>query len=78
MIFAVDYTLCDVWKGKNQILIAHQKEEIDRTKKSFLVGQKKYSLGLDDFAHDFGKLTTPYVMFEREKLKFLLLIRRKK
>ena len=48
---------------KTQLLIAHQKEEIDRTKKSFLVGQKKYSLGLEDFAHDFGKLTTPYVMF---------------
>jgi hypothetical protein len=27
--------------------------------------------------HVFGKLTTPYVMFESKKLKFLLLIRRK-
>ena len=55
---------------KTQILIAHQKEVVDLDK-------KKYSEGLKDFAHIFVLLTTPYVMFEWKKLKFLLLIRRK-
>ena len=38
----VDHPLCDVWKQKTQILIAHQKEGIDQTKKSFLVGKKSF------------------------------------
>ena len=69
---------------KTQILIAHQKQGIDRTQKSFLSRQKKFPsrqkkfpYGLEDFAPVFGKVTTPYVMFESKKLKFLLLIRRK-
>ena len=55
---------------KTQILIAHQKEGIDRTKKipsrqkKFPSRQKKFSKGLEDFAPIFGKLNTPYVMFE--------------
>ena len=40
--------------------------------------QKKFSKGLEDFVHVFGKLTIPSVMLESRKLKFLLLIRRKK
>ena len=51
---------------KTQILIAHQKEDIEWTQKSTATRQKK-----------FGKLTTPYGMFEWKKLKFFLLIRRK-
>ena len=49
MIFAVDHPLCDVGKQKTQSLIAHQKEVIDRTKKSFLA-----ALGLIG-AQVFGK-----------------------
>jgi hypothetical protein len=55
---------------KTQILIANQKEEIDRT--------KKVQLETRGFCAYFLLLTTPYVMFEWKKLKFLLLIRRKK
>ena len=36
----VDKPLWDVWKQKTQILIAHQKEDIDQTQKSFLAGKK--------------------------------------
>jgi hypothetical protein len=46
-------------------------------KKSTPSSQKKFGYRLEDFAHIFGKLTTPYGMFEWKKLKFLLLIRRK-
>ena len=70
MIFAVDHPLCDVWKQKKtQILIAHQKEEIDRTQKNPAIRQKKFPHGLEHFLRVFGKLTTLYVMFE---IKFLL------
>ena len=65
------------WKQKTQITIAHQKEDIERTQKSTATRQKKFGYGLEDFAPIFGKLTTPSVMFESKKLKFLLLIRRK-
>ena len=42
-------------------------------KKSPASRQKKFPLGLEDFVHVFGKLTTPYVMFwKQKKLKFLL------
>ena len=41
---------------KTLILIADQKEGVDLDK-------KKYSLGLEDFAHIFVLLTNPYVMF---------------
>ena len=58
---------------KTQILIAHQKEEIDQTQKSRASQQKKIGSGLEDFVHVFGKLNTPYVMFESKKLKFLLI-----
>jgi hypothetical protein len=40
VFFAVDHHLCDVWKQKTQILIAHPKEDIDRTQKSFLAAKK--------------------------------------
>ena len=46
---------------KTQILIAHQKEGIDQTKKNFLAGKKSC---LEDFARINGKLTAPSVMFE--------------
>ena len=49
---------------KTQIIIAHQKERIDRTKKVRLAAKKKYSWGIEDFVHIFGKLTNPYVMFD--------------
>ena len=38
----VDLPLCDVWKQKTQILIAHQKEDIERTQKSTATRQKKF------------------------------------
>ena len=69
--FAVDHPQCDVWKQKTQILIAHQKEGIDRTKKSSASSQKQYPYGLEEFAHIFGKLTTPNVMFESKKTQIL-------
>ena len=54
-------------------LIAHQKEGIDRTKKSSASSQKQYPYGLEEFAHIFGKLTTPtYVMFEWKKNQSLI------
>ena len=37
-------------KQKTQILIAHQKEGIDRTKKSSAIRTKKVPYGLEDFA----------------------------
>ena len=40
-------------KQKTQILIAHQKEEIDRTQKSTAIRQKKFGQGLEDFVRDF-------------------------
>ena len=48
---------------KTQILI----EFLDRTQKSPASRPKKFGLGLEDFAPVFGKLTTPYVMFESKK-----------
>ena len=60
------------WKQKTQICIAHQKEDIERTKKSTAIRQKKFGQGLEDFAPIFGKLTTHYVVFEAKKLKFVL------
>jgi hypothetical protein len=38
----VDHPLCDVSKQKTQILIAHQKEDIERTQKSTATRQKKF------------------------------------
>ena len=38
----VEHPLCDVWKLKTQILIAHQKEDIERTQKSTATRQKKF------------------------------------
>ena len=37
------------------------------SKKSPASRQKKFPLGLEDLAPIFGKLTTPYVMFESKK-----------
>ena len=53
LIFAVDHHLCDVWKQKTQILIAHQKEGIEQTQKSTAIRQKQFPKGLEDFAHNF-------------------------
>ena len=35
--------------------------------------QKKYPYGLEDFVRVFGKLTTPYVMFESKKKTQILI-----
>ena len=56
---------------KTQILIARQKEGIDRTQKSFLAAKKRF-LWLEDFVHVFGKLTTPSVMFLKQKAQILI------
>ena len=40
LFLEVDHPLCDAWKQRFQILIAHQKKGIDRTQKSFLAGEK--------------------------------------
>ena len=54
-------------------------EFLDGTKKVQLAGkkspasrQKKFPKGLEDFAPIFGKLTTPYVMFESKKTQILI------
>jgi hypothetical protein len=39
-VAVLDHPLCDVWKQKTQILIAHQKEDIDGTKKVRLAAKK--------------------------------------
>ena len=57
---------------KTQILLAHQKEGIDRTKKSSAIRTKKVPYGLEDFAPIFGKLTTPSVMFLKQKTQILI------
>ena len=57
---------------KIQILIAHQKKDIDRTQKSTASRQKKYSYGLERFVRVFGKLTTPSVMFLKQKTQILI------
>ena len=41
------------WKKTPQILIADQKEKIDRTQKSPAIQQKKFGKGLEDFVRDF-------------------------
>ena len=68
---------CDVWKQKTQILNAHQKVRNRLDQKKFPSRQKKGPLGFRGFRTCFLLLTTPYVMFESKKPKFLLLIRRK-
>ena len=60
------------WKQETQILIAHQKEGLDRTQKSTTSRQKKFLYGLESFVHVFGKLTTPYVMFEWKNKQILI------
>ena len=47
----------------NWILRWHEKSTASHQKK-FPTRQKKFPKGLEDFAPVFGKLTTPYVMFE--------------
>ena len=56
---------------KTQILIAHQKERIDRTKKVRLA-DKKVRLETRGFCTYFLLLTTPYVMFEWKKTQILI------
>ena len=41
--------------------------------KKFPSRQKKFPKGLEDFAPVFGKLTTPYVMFESKKKTQILI-----
>ena len=40
--------------------------------KSTASRQKKFPLGLERFVRVFGKLTTPYVMFESKKTQILI------
>ena len=54
-------------------------EFLDGTKKVQLAGkkstasrQKKFPKGLEDFVHVFGKLTTPSVMFLKQKTQILI------
>jgi hypothetical protein len=49
-------------KSSNSYCFLEGRNRLD--KKSFLSNWKKYPLGLEDFAHIFELLTTPYVMFE--------------
>ena len=53
--------------NKNQILIAHQKEDIDRTQKSKASRQKKVQLGFRGFCPYYLLLNTPYIMFESKQ-----------
>ena len=55
----------------NWILRWHEKSTASRQKK-FPSHQKKFPKGLEDFAPIFGKLTTPYVMFESKKTQILI------
>ena len=57
---------------KSQILVAHQKKDMDGTKKVWLPAKKKFGQGLEDFAPIFGKLNTPYGMFESKKSQILV------
>ena len=59
-------------KQKTQILIAHQKEGIDRTQKNPAIRQKKFPYGLEHFVRVFGKLTTASVMFLKQKTQVLI------
>ena len=53
------------------ILRWHENSPASRQKK-FPSRQKKFPYGLKDFAPIFGKLTTPYVMFESKKTQILI------
>ena len=70
MLLTTPYVLFE--SKKTQVLIAHQKEEIDRTQKSPAIRQKKFSQGLEDFVRVFGKLTTPSGMFLKQKTQILI------
>ena len=63
-------------KAKNSNSYCSLEGRYRRHKKSFLAA-KKVRLGFRGFCTCFLLLTTPYVMFESKKSKFLLLIRRK-
>ena len=63
--------------GKNSNSYCSSEAKNRSDKKSSASRQKKFGQRLEDFAHIFGKLTTPYGMFAWKKLKFLLLIRSK-
>ena len=70
MIFPVDHPLWDVWKQKKKLkfLLLIRKKKYRTPKKSTYLA-KKVRLGFRGFAPVFGKLTTPYVMFESKKKK---------
>ena len=63
--------------GKNPNWYRSSEAKNRSDKKSSASRQKKFGQRLEDFAHIFGKLTTPYGMFAWKKLKFLSLIRSK-
>ena len=45
---------------------------IDRTQKNPAIRQKKFPYGLEHFVRVFGKLTTPSVMFLKQKTQILI------
>ena len=53
------------------LFVAHQKEGIDRTQKSFLAAKKSF-LWFRGFRTFFLLLATPYVMFESKKSQILI------
>ena len=59
LFLEVDHPLCNVWKQKFQILIAHQKEGIDQTQKSMAGRHKKFEEGLEDFVRVFFAVDHP-------------------
>ena len=74
--FTTPYGMFEWKKNSNSYCSSEGRNRLNP--KKFPSRQKKFGQGLEDFAPIFGKLTTPSVMFESKKLKFLLLIRRKK
>ena len=73
----VDHPLCDVFKAKNSNSYCSSEGRYRANPKKYGYLAKTVPLGFRGFRPYFLLLTTPYVMFESKKLKFLLLIRSK-
>ena len=58
--------------GKNSNSYCSSEANNRPDKKSTPSSQKKFGQRLEDFAHIFGKLTTPYGMFEWQKTHILI------
>merc|ERR1712208_179949 len=68
----VDHPLWDVFKAKNSNSYCSSEGRYRSNPKKFPSRQKKYSYGLERFAPIFGKLTTPSVMFLKQKTQILI------